>query len=295
VTRNVFRRQRGFTLIELLVVIAIIAILIGLLLPAVQKVREAAARSQSSNNLKQMGLAIANLSGTYFGKVPPGAGSFPSALATAPTYSFFTHILPFIEQDNVYKAIGVTATPANNSTAAPWNTSIKTYQAPSDTTNPATDASISYASNGRVFQHSSGTLASSAGGVATYPGTFNQKGTSNTVVIFERFSKPDGTTRLPWFSNQVAAATANFLYAGGNNVACALPTFGVAAGTTTTTMGNGYTATNLQVALADGSARTCTPVVTGTHPTGGCTIWSWALSVTGPAGQYGNAPVPNGW
>src|SRR5262245_57202479 len=97
------RRERtGFTLIELLVVIAIIAILIGLLLPAVQKVREAAARMKSANNLKQLALAVHNYEGTV-GKLPGNAETMPNGLRV----SCHWLLLPYVEQKNLQDISGV--------------------------------------------------------------------------------------------------------------------------------------------------------------------------------------------
>jgi prepilin-type N-terminal cleavage/methylation domain-containing protein/prepilin-type processing-associated H-X9-DG protein len=133
--RRARRALRAFTLIELLVVIAIIAILIGLLLPAVQKVREAAARMSCSNNLHQIGLALHNYHSAYE-TFPPGGVTNGPCCGTESGATWTIYLLPYIEQDNLYKLYDFTKT--NEANADPKlafsvvRQFVKTYNCPSD-------------------------------------------------------------------------------------------------------------------------------------------------------------------
>ncbi|NBR07105.1 MAG: DUF1559 domain-containing protein, partial [Planctomycetes bacterium] len=266
----------GFTLIELLVVIAIIAILIGLLLPAVQKVREAAARTTCVNQLKNLSLAVGNFEGT-FSKFPGLSTNATVGALPAPDQYFgslFTQILPYIEQEALQKLLITTATTyttvANGVTLS--NTPIKLLVCPSDTSVsnglcPAGGAeagkgATSYVPNSQVFGNSNAANSTLNNTTCALKSTYtmgslsSRDGTSNTITFFEQYAS----------ANAAGAAAGS----SGQN-SWARPVYGTVA------VGSGVIANNIsqaaypRYATANGQiiAVGNPPFATGTAGTGG--------------------------
>jgi prepilin-type N-terminal cleavage/methylation domain-containing protein/prepilin-type processing-associated H-X9-DG protein len=196
--------RRAFTLIELLVVIAIIGILIGLLLPAVQKIREAASRLQCQNNLKQMGLALHNYHDSYQGMPPGFVASLPyidGASDTSPGWAWSACILPFIEQEPLYNSISRGLPVEHPANAAAVQTRVAVYICPSDQT-PAGTFVVPDAFGKPVATMAASSYAACIGGDESDTaglsglGVFHRNsrtrivditdGTSNTILVGER-------------------------------------------------------------------------------------------------------------
>jgi prepilin-type N-terminal cleavage/methylation domain-containing protein len=261
------RARAGFTLIELLVVIAIIAILIGLLVPAVQKVRDAAARTQTSNNLSQCAKGT-HMSHDQFKKFPPYYGLYGGK-----TNTFHYHILPFVEQGPMW-----TNGPVATTSIVPPFLSPQDF---TQTNNGVGTANV--ALNAWIFS----TTGTTAGTISQtifprMPASF-QDGTSNTILFATRYMNCPSTSIVFFGTATIGGAAPNFnattvVAAAGPNIWQQAPT----QATCDPLRAQSFQPQGIQVALCDASVRTVgSDVSPGT----------WLLAIQPADGQ----PLPADW
>jgi len=265
-SRFMKQKKSGFTLIELLVVIAIIAILIGLLLPAVQKVREAAARTTCVNQLKNISLAVGNFEGTFTKFPGMSTNATAGAQPSQDQYhgSLFTQILPYIEQESLQKLL--ISQNIITYTAAAAVSPIKILVCPSDTSVsngvlPNTKGATSYVANTQVFGNSNSANAALTNLTCALRSTYNmgslsnRDGTSNTITFFEQYASAgaagangQNAWAMPIYGTVVSVANSGVVannvnhvgypfYASANGQINASPAAIPAAGTVTPTGG----------------------------------------------------------
>jgi len=276
------KKRLGFTLIELLVVIAIIAILIALLVPAVQKVREAAARTQILNNLKQLQLAVAMTNDVYK-QLPPAVGTYGSvnlnvsATAGAVGRTLSIHLLPYIEQSALYSQCNLATAPPNTTTIAP-------FTAPLDFTTTDFVATQNFCANLRVFEN--GGVTSSWTNYITFgsPAGYGNSAIPRTFV--------DGTSQTIMFATKYAnnATTSS----GGNNLCSGYSTtgmtsFGSGVNMITTGVTNGIAANAAGALTGGGSGAFFGAYTLSIQASNLATSYGWQLAPTLTTAMCGSA------
>ncbi len=283
------RLVRGFTLIELLVVIAIIAILIGLLLPAVQKVREAASRTTCQNNMKQIALAALNYESAT-GVLPPGQNNSHSTMYPFPNGSTnsgsigngmagtLMYLLPYVEQDNAYKTLGpgLWAAPPTTVYYAGFSgmtAKVKNFICPSDTLPAAPEndcpfliyynGGMTIYTFGQVTNYGRSSYASNAGYLGNlpgwpYPGPYGVNSKTKITDIADGTSNTLGFGEYTCSNGTPNGRLLSPLWANVN-----LPTaWGLSANSQWYRYGSRHSAGNINFALCDGSVRTLSISIT---------------------------------
>jgi prepilin-type N-terminal cleavage/methylation domain-containing protein len=274
------QRKSGFTLIELLVVIAIIATLIGLLLPAIQKVRESANRTKCENNVKQILLGYHNAD-SAFTFLPPAYGNYGSGIKGPD----FFHLLPFIEQGSLYAASllnGVNdcsygSQYANGSPANPvCGQTVKLYVCPSDLfTNTFNDGHWQPPGGGGNYASNYEVMSLKGNGTPQGQASLAQSfwdGTSNTVMIGERWGLCNNVYPL-WarWDNSTDVYTPHFGGAGASSGATTPPQIAPTKTTCNTGLLNTFHIGGMVIGMADGSVRTVSATISAATWTAACT------------------------